>query len=51
MQQLAQTNQSFAFDLGRISYALQIETLQQEKQPSKSWRSLSRMKLFWRENC
>lgn len=51
VQQLAQTNQSFAFDLGRISYALQIETLQQEKQPSKSWRSLSRMKLFWRENC
>jgi len=48
VQQLAKTNKSIAFDLGRISCALQIEASQQEKQPSKAWRSLSRMKLFWR---
>lgn len=48
VQQLAKTNKSIAFDLGRISCALQTETSQQEKQPSNAWRSLSRMKLFWR---
>lgn len=48
LQQLAKTNKSIAFDLGRITYALQIETQQQEKKPSEAWRSLSRMKLFWR---
>ena len=48
LQQLAKKKRSAAFDLGRFSGTLEIETLQRERQPSDAWRSLSRMKLFWR---
>lgn len=48
LQQLAKKTQSVAFDLGRFSGTLEIETLQREHQSSDAWRSLSRMKLFWR---
>ncbi|GKS68068.1 inorganic triphosphatase YgiF, contains CYTH and CHAD domains [Nitrosomonas sp. PY1] len=48
LQQLAQKIGPVAFDLGRLSGVLEIETLQREHKPSDAWRSLSRMKLFWR---
>lgn len=49
LQQLAKKTGSAAFDLGRFSGTLEIETLQREHQSSDAWRSLSRMKLFWRK--